>query len=244
MAETPVLAYPDFKLPFIVISDCSDVAKGATLAQIQDGVEKPILYMSQALNEHEVRYGISDREGCAATWAIRSMRGYLRGAQVILVTDHSSLLALVKGGPMRSMRQQRYAMDLSEHSLTIVHRAGPSMHLADALSRCGYGKEVSGTTVQSIQGHPFEKCNVEEMRQYFTPERQQRYLQARLQAAGGAQVSTIAAEYDRLTQREVTMNLVPELVRGGGVENGGVLRHGNGSATAQPTAGQGPARHT
>ena len=74
-------------------------------------MEKPILYMSQALNEHEVRYGISDREGCAATWAIRSMRGYLRGAQVILVTDHSSLLALVKGGPMRSMRQQPYAMD-------------------------------------------------------------------------------------------------------------------------------------
>ena len=35
MAEAPVLAYPDFKLPFIVISDCSDVAKGATLAQIQ-----------------------------------------------------------------------------------------------------------------------------------------------------------------------------------------------------------------
>ena len=182
-----------------MISDCSDVAKGATLAQIQDGVERPILYMSQALNEHELKYGISDREGCAATWAIRAMRGYLRGAQVILVTDHSSLLALVKGGPMRSMRQQRYAMDLSEHSLTIVHRAGPNMHLADALSRCGYSRDMADTTVERIQKHPQELCSVEEMRKYFKPEVQYEYLRARLRAAEGAQVSSIAEEYERLS---------------------------------------------
>ena len=199
MAEAPVLAYPDFKLPFIVISDCSDVAKGATLAQIQDGVERPILYMSQALNEHELKYGISDREGCAATWAIRAMRGYLRGAQVILVTDHSSLLALVKGGPMMSMRQQRYAMDLSEHSLTIVHRAGPNMHLADALSRCGYSRDMADTTVERIQKHPQELCSVEEMRKYFKPGVQYEYLRAWLRAAEGAQVNSIAEEYERLS---------------------------------------------
>ena len=79
-----------------MVSDCSDVAKGATLAQMADGVEKPILYMSQALNDHELMYGITDKEGCAATWAIRQTRGYLRGAQVVLITDHSALLSLVK----------------------------------------------------------------------------------------------------------------------------------------------------
>ena len=138
------------------------MAKGATLAQIQDGVEKPILYLSKALNEHEINYGISDREGAAATWAIRACRGYLRGAQVILVTDHSSLLSLVKGNAMKSMRQQCYAMDLSEHSLTIVHRAGPSMHLADALSRCGYSKDYATSTVELVkqrgQGFGTEWC--------------------------------------------------------------------------------------
>ena len=174
LSEAPVLVYPDFTKPFIVVSDCSDVAKGATLAQMVDGVERPILYMSQALNDHELRYGITDKEGCAATWAIRQTRGYLRGAQVVLITDHSALLSLVKGGPMRSMRQQRYAMDLSEYSLTIKHRAGAQMHLADALSRCGYSKQWGESVVNEVRMHPVEECTVESMAQYFKPELQQR----------------------------------------------------------------------
>ena len=113
LATAPVLAFPDFSKPMIVISDCSDTAKGAVLCQNIDGVERPIMYMSQALNEHELRYGISDKEGCAATWAIRKMRPWLVSNQVVLITDHSSLVALTGGKEMKNMRQQRYAMDLS-----------------------------------------------------------------------------------------------------------------------------------
>ena len=123
LAEAPVLAFPDFEKPFMVLSDCSDHAKGAALVQVIDGVERPICYLSQVLNDHERKYGISDKEGCAATWAIRKLRKYLHASQVILVTDHSSLLALMKGKEMKSMRQQRYAMDLSEYNLNIIHRA-------------------------------------------------------------------------------------------------------------------------
>jgi hypothetical protein len=111
---------------------------------------------------------------------------------------------------MRSMRQQRYAMDLSEHSLTIVHRAGPNMHLADALSRCGYSRDMADTTVERIQKHPQELCSVEEMRKYFKPEVQYEYLRARLRAAEGAQVSSIAEEYERLSTEAVVTKLVPE----------------------------------
>ena len=71
LSEAPVLVYPDFSKPFIVVSDCSDVAKGATLAQMVDGVERPILYMSQALNDHELRYGITDNLG-----GVRSNMGH------------------------------------------------------------------------------------------------------------------------------------------------------------------------
>ena len=65
-------------------------------------------------------------------------RSLLVSNQVILITDHSSLLALTTGKEMKSMRQQRYAMDLSEFNLEIVHRAGALLHTADALSRLGY----------------------------------------------------------------------------------------------------------
>ena len=43
LATAPVLAYPDFTKPFIVASDCSDMAKGADLFQVIDGVERPII---------------------------------------------------------------------------------------------------------------------------------------------------------------------------------------------------------
>jgi hypothetical protein len=101
-----VLAYPDFTKPFIVASDCSDMAKGAGLFQVIDGVERPIMYVSKALNEHDVNYGITDKEGAAATWAVRCFRPYLLGCKAVLLTDHSALLALVKGNMMRNMRQQ------------------------------------------------------------------------------------------------------------------------------------------
>ena len=62
--------------------------------QLIDGVERPIAYLSKALNEHQLKWGISDREGGAAVMAIRRFRPYLMGSQTILLTDHSSLLSL------------------------------------------------------------------------------------------------------------------------------------------------------
>ena len=41
----------------------------AALMQEKDGVLHPISFISQALDDHEVGYGISDKEGAAATWA-------------------------------------------------------------------------------------------------------------------------------------------------------------------------------
>ena len=81
----------------------------------------------------------------------------------MLITNHSALLSLVKGGAMRSMQQQRYAMDLLEYSLMIKHRAGAQMHLADALSRCGYSKKWSESVANEVRTHPIEECTMESM---------------------------------------------------------------------------------
>ena len=47
---TPVLAYPNFELPFILTTDASKVAIGAILSQVQDGKERPIAYANRQLN--------------------------------------------------------------------------------------------------------------------------------------------------------------------------------------------------
>jgi hypothetical protein len=42
LCTTPVLAFPNFKLPFIVTTDASKLAVAAVLSQVQDDVERPI----------------------------------------------------------------------------------------------------------------------------------------------------------------------------------------------------------
>ena len=40
LCSTPVLAYPTFKLPFIITTDTSKTAVAAILSQVKDGVER------------------------------------------------------------------------------------------------------------------------------------------------------------------------------------------------------------
>jgi hypothetical protein len=56
LSTTPVMAYPNFKLPFILTTDASKVAIGAILSQVQDGEERPIAFASRQLNTAERNY--------------------------------------------------------------------------------------------------------------------------------------------------------------------------------------------
>ena len=51
LCTTPVLAYPNFELPFILTTDASKVAVAAILSQVQDGLERPISWASRQLNQ-------------------------------------------------------------------------------------------------------------------------------------------------------------------------------------------------
>ena len=50
---TPVLAFPDFSLPFILTTDASKTALGAILSQVQNGEERPIAFASRQTNKAE-----------------------------------------------------------------------------------------------------------------------------------------------------------------------------------------------
>ena len=59
---TPVLAYPNFELPFILTVDASKLSVAAFLSQVQDAVERPIAYASRQLNRAEQSYSASESE--------------------------------------------------------------------------------------------------------------------------------------------------------------------------------------
>jgi len=66
---TPVLAYPNFELPFILTTDASKLAVAAVLSQVQDGVDRPIAYASRQMNRAEQAYNASESEMLALVWA-------------------------------------------------------------------------------------------------------------------------------------------------------------------------------
>jgi len=53
LCTAPVLAYPNFDLPFILTTDAPKVAVAAVLSQIQNGEERPIAYACRQTNKAE-----------------------------------------------------------------------------------------------------------------------------------------------------------------------------------------------
>ena len=138
LVTAPVLAFPDFNKSFILLCDASKSQLGASLCQLDDdGNERPIAYASRTLTDAEKNYAITDKEGAAVCYAIRNdqFRPFLLHSKVLVVTDHSSLCQLLTKPHLRSQRQERYALDLMELDIEIVHRPGALNELADMLSR-------------------------------------------------------------------------------------------------------------
>ena len=62
LCTTPVLAFQDFSLPFILTTDASKTTFGAILSQVQKGEERPIAYASRQTNRAEQSYAATEAE--------------------------------------------------------------------------------------------------------------------------------------------------------------------------------------
>ena len=69
LISPPVLAYPDFSLPFTLHTDASGEGIGAALYQVQDGRPRVIAYGSRTLYDAERKYSAYHREFLALKWA-------------------------------------------------------------------------------------------------------------------------------------------------------------------------------
>ena len=134
LLETDTLAYPHPDLPCILDTDASDVAVGAVLSQVVNGVEKPIAFFSRVLNGAQRNYCPTRRELLAAVLSLQHFRHYLLGARVILRTDHHSLKWL-KTFKRPEGILARWIETLAEYDYEIEHRPGRLHSNADAISR-------------------------------------------------------------------------------------------------------------
>ena len=82
LCTTPVLAYPNFELPFILTTDASNIEVAAILSQEQNGIKWPIAYASKQMNNAEQAYTASEAELLALVWATKYFHCFLYGKQI------------------------------------------------------------------------------------------------------------------------------------------------------------------
>lgn len=135
LTTAPILTNPDFTKKFFLQCDASDYGIGAVLFQLDnEGNERPIAYMSKKLNSAQKNYSVTERECLAAVEAIKRFRCYLELQEFEVITDHSSLLWLMKQ-PDLSGRLARWVFKLQPYNFTISHRKGKENVVPDVLSR-------------------------------------------------------------------------------------------------------------
>ena len=89
----PVLAFADFKKPFLLETDASIEGLGAVLSQKQDnGRYHPVAYASRGLKGGELKYHSSKLEFLALKWAVtEQFREYLQYQPFLICTDNNPL---------------------------------------------------------------------------------------------------------------------------------------------------------
>ena len=93
--ESPILAYADFKAPFVLHTDASGDELGAELYQVQDGQKRVIAYASRHLSKSERNYPVHNLEFLPLKWAITDkFHEYLYGSEFQVYTDNNPLTCL------------------------------------------------------------------------------------------------------------------------------------------------------
>jgi hypothetical protein len=129
MSTCPVLAVPDFTLPFVL--ECDASGEGIDAVLMQGG--HPIVFESRKLSQPERLYSIYE-EMLAIMHALTKFRQYLVGSKFMVKTDHNSLKYFLEQKDL-SERQQKWVTKVQAFDFDIEYVKGKKNIVADALSR-------------------------------------------------------------------------------------------------------------
>ena len=142
--STPILAYPDYQLPFTLHTDSSTDGLGAVLYQKQDGKQRVIAYASRSVSKAESNYPAHKLEFLALKWAVcEKFHEYLYGTKPFEVfTDNNPLTYILTSAKLDACGQ-RWVAKLANYNFSIKYRCGVSNTEADALSRIKWPEAIS-----------------------------------------------------------------------------------------------------
>ena len=139
--NTPVLAFPDFKKPFLLEMDASGKGLGAVLSQKQDnGRYHPVAYASQTMNETEQWYHSNKQEFLALKWAVtEQFHEYLtlygkNRNEFVVCTDNNPLTYIFSSAHIDAAGH-RWVASLADYNFSLEYQKGKDNTVADFLSR-------------------------------------------------------------------------------------------------------------
>jgi hypothetical protein len=130
VTTAPVLALPDFSLPFVVECDASTYGFGVVLLQDQH----PLAFFSRPVAPRHRSLAAYERELIGLVLAIRHWRSYLWGRRFVVRTDHFSLKYLLDQR-LATIPQHHWVGKLLGFDFSVEYKAGRHNVVADALSR-------------------------------------------------------------------------------------------------------------
>jgi hypothetical protein len=130
LVSAPVLALPNFSLPFCLETDANNHGVRAVL--LQSG--HPIVYLSKALGPRSQGLSTYEKEFLAIFIAVDHWRHYLQLKEFIIYTDHRSLAQLDEQR-LHTPWQKKMFTRLLGLQYRIVYKKGVENGAADALSR-------------------------------------------------------------------------------------------------------------
>ena len=156
----PVLAFVDFKKPFLLETDASMEGLGAVLSQEQDdGHYHPVAYASRGLKGGKLKYHSSKLEFLALKWAMtEQFREYLQYQPFLVRTNIIPLTYVLTISNLDAVRH-RWVAAMAGYNFEIQYVRGSDNKVANALSCIG-GHLDEDDVKELLDQEPLKSCSV------------------------------------------------------------------------------------
>lgn len=135
LTNSPVLAFANPQLPYVLHIDASREGLGGVLYQDQGEGLRPVAFISRSLTPSERHYPAHKLEYLALKWAVvDKLHDYLYGAKFEVRTDNNPLTYVLTSAKLDTTGH-RWLAALSTYDFSLKYRAGVQNIDVDALSR-------------------------------------------------------------------------------------------------------------